>query len=53
VITHDPIILDAPERPDSIRGGIEMIEDELREYCRGQIAHYKVPRYIATCTSSR
>jgi fatty-acyl-CoA synthase len=21
-------------------------EDELREFCRGQIAHYKVPRYI-------
>jgi len=25
-------------------------EEELREYCRGKIAHYKVPRYIATCT---
>ena len=21
-------------------------EDEIREYCREQIAHYKVPRYI-------
>jgi fatty-acyl-CoA synthase len=21
-------------------------EDEVREFCRGQIAHYKVPRYI-------
>jgi fatty-acyl-CoA synthase len=21
-------------------------EDELREYCRGKIAHYKVPRYV-------
>lgn len=25
VVTHDPIILDAPPGPDSIRGGIEMI----------------------------
>jgi SnoaL-like polyketide cyclase len=25
VVTHDPIILDAPTGPDSIRGGIEMI----------------------------
>ena len=25
VVTHDPIILDAPAGPDSIRGGIEMI----------------------------
>ena len=21
-------------------------EDELREFCRGQIAHYKIPRYV-------
>jgi len=25
-------------------------EDELREYCRGKIANYKVPRYVATCS---
>ena len=28
--------------------------DELREFCRGKIAHYKIPRYVATSpTSSR
>ena len=21
-------------------------EEEIREFCRGQIAHYKVPRYV-------
>jgi len=21
-------------------------EEEIREFCRGQIAHYKIPRYI-------
>ncbi len=21
-------------------------EDEIKEFCRGQIAHYKVPRYV-------
>jgi fatty-acyl-CoA synthase len=25
-------------------------EDELREYCRDKIAHYKIPRHVATCT---
>ncbi len=23
-----------------------MTTDELREFCRGKIAHYKVPRYV-------
>ncbi|KVE35753.1 AMP-binding protein [Burkholderia sp. BDU5] len=29
-----------------LRAGETMTEDELREFCRGQIAHYKVPRYV-------
>jgi fatty-acyl-CoA synthase len=29
------------------RQGAEVDEDALREYCRGRIAHYKVPRYFA------
>jgi fatty-acyl-CoA synthase len=32
-----------------VREGVTVTEDELREYCRGRIAHYKIPRYIATC----
>jgi fatty-acyl-CoA synthase len=28
------------------RAGEDVTEDELREHCRGQIAHYKVPRYV-------
>jgi fatty-acyl-CoA synthase len=31
------------------REGMAVTEDELREYCRGKIAHYKIPAYIATC----
>ncbi len=27
--------------------GASLTEDEVREYCRGKIAHYKVPRYVA------
>jgi len=23
-----------------------MTEDELRDFCRDQIAHYKIPRYV-------
>ncbi len=29
-----------------LRPGGEVGEDELREFCRGQIAHYKIPRYF-------
>ncbi|MGB5108440.1 MAG: hypothetical protein WBO07_01525, partial [Formosimonas sp.] len=31
--------------------GQALTEDELREFCKGQIAHYKVPRYIRFVTS--
>ncbi|GHO89378.1 hypothetical protein KSZ_73840 [Dictyobacter formicarum] len=29
-----------------VRDGEQLGEDEVREYCREQIAHYKIPRYI-------
>ncbi len=29
-----------------LRPGERMTDEELREYCQGQIAHYKVPRYV-------
>jgi fatty-acyl-CoA synthase len=29
-----------------LRPGAEANEEEIREFCRGQIAHYKIPRYI-------
>jgi fatty-acyl-CoA synthase len=29
-----------------IKPGEQLTEDELRDYCRGQIAHYKIPRHI-------
>jgi fatty-acyl-CoA synthase len=29
-----------------IRPGESLTEDDVREFCRDQIAHYKVPRYI-------
>jgi fatty-acyl-CoA synthase len=28
------------------RAGLAVSEEEIREFCRGQIAHYKVPRYV-------
>ena len=30
-----------------IRAGKQLHEDEVRKFCRGQIAHFKIPRYIA------
>ena len=24
----------------------DLTEDEIREFCQGKIAHYKVPRYV-------
>jgi fatty-acyl-CoA synthase len=29
-----------------LREGAEVTEDEIKEFCRGTIAHYKVPRYV-------
>jgi fatty-acyl-CoA synthase len=29
-----------------LRSGVTITEDEIREFCRGQIAHYKLPRYV-------
>ena len=29
-----------------LRDGILVTEEEIREFCRGQIAHFKVPRYV-------
>ena len=26
--------------------GVEASEESLRDFCRGQIAHFKVPRYV-------
>ena len=33
-----------------LRDGHEATEQELREFCRGQIATYKIPRYIRFTT---
>ena len=33
-----------------LRDGQAATEDELREFCRGQIATYKIPRYIRFTT---
>jgi len=29
-----------------LKAGEQSTEDEIREFCRGQIAHFKIPRYI-------
>jgi len=29
-----------------LRPGVSASEEEIREFCRGQIAHYKIPRYV-------
>ncbi len=29
-----------------LRPGVALTEDGLKEFCRGRIAHYKVPRYV-------
>lgn len=33
-----------------LKPGEQVTEDEIRAFCRGQIAHYKVPRYIRFVT---
>ena len=29
-----------------LKKGVEMTEDEVREYCQGKIANYKIPKYV-------
>ncbi|HYQ90889.1 MAG TPA: AMP-binding protein, partial [Candidatus Competibacteraceae bacterium] len=29
-----------------LREGASLSEEQVRDFCRGQIAHYKIPRYI-------
>ena len=29
-----------------LKAGQTMSEDDLRSFCQGQIAHYKIPRYV-------
>jgi fatty-acyl-CoA synthase len=29
-----------------LREGMALTVEEVQEFCRGQIAHYKVPRYV-------
>jgi fatty-acyl-CoA synthase len=29
-----------------LREGMDATEDDIKDFCRGQIAHYKIPRYI-------
>ena len=29
-----------------VRAGAAVSEDEVREFCRGRLAHFKVPRYV-------
>jgi len=32
----------------TVRAGAELTVDDVREFCQGRIAHYKVPRYVQT-----
>ena len=34
-----------------LKPGEQVTEEELRDYCKGNIAHYKIPRYIKFVTS--
>jgi fatty-acyl-CoA synthase len=34
-----------------VREGQSLDEDAMREFCRGQIAHYKIPRYMKVVDS--
>jgi fatty-acyl-CoA synthase len=29
-----------------LHAGAQLSDQDVREYCRGQIAHYKIPRYV-------
>jgi fatty-acyl-CoA synthase len=29
-----------------LRDGAELSEEDMRDFCRGSIAHFKIPRYV-------
>jgi fatty-acyl-CoA synthase len=33
-----------------VRGDAELTADDVRAYCTGKIAHYKIPRYVRLTT---
>ena len=33
-----------------VRGGAELTAEDIRAYCTGKIAHYKIPRYVRITT---
>ena len=33
-----------------LKPGADATPDEIREFCRGRIAHYKTPRYVKIAT---
>ena len=36
-----------------VRDGHTLSAEDVREYCAGRLAHYKIPRYVTSSTSSR
>jgi fatty-acyl-CoA synthase len=30
----------------TVRAGAELTADDIRVFCKGRIAHYKIPRYV-------
>jgi len=42
----DPILGEAVSAWVVPRAGATLVPDDLRDFCRGQIAHYKIPRYV-------
>jgi fatty-acyl-CoA synthase len=61
LLTHpdviDVAVIGVPDARDDeevmawvqLRAGSAFDEDALSEFCRGRIAHYKVPRYLKAC----
>ena len=41
-----------PDQPAwiQVRGGAELTAGDIRAYCTGKIAHYKIPRYVRITT---
>jgi fatty-acyl-CoA synthase len=51
---HDVQVIGVPDRKYGeelcawvkLKAGVEASADEIRDFCEGQIAHYKIPRYV-------
>jgi fatty-acyl-CoA synthase len=45
-VSHAVEVAGIEQGDSGVDGRVQCREEDIREFCRGHIAHYKVPRYV-------